>query len=149
VTTLTTLLVNLPWGTLVDQRGKRWGLQLASLGWAITAGFSILLVLIARTDTLARLPFPAYYLAYPIFVLRGIFNPLESVCGSSLLLAIAPEHDRTLYLGYANTLLGVVLLLSGLGGGLVDLFGLPVLFAVTVGLNILAAVFLRGIKPGV
>jgi len=32
---------------------------------------------------------------------------------------------------------------------LVYLFGLPVLFAVTVGLNILAAVFLRGIKPGV
>ncbi|MBN1921226.1 MAG: MFS transporter [Anaerolineae bacterium] len=149
LTTLTTLLVNLPWGALVDQRGKRWGLQLAALGWAVTACFAILLVLIARTGYLTRLPFPAYYLAYPIFVLRGIFNPLESVCGSSLLLAIAPEHDRTLYLGYANTLLGVVLLLSGLGGGLVDLFGLPALFAVTAGLNILAAVFLRGIKPGI
>lgn len=145
-TTLTTLLVNLPWGTLVDQRGKRWGLQLAAFGWVITACFAILLVWVARAGYLANLPFPPYFLAYPLFVLRGIFNPLESVCGSSLLLEIAPEHDRTLYLGYANTLLGVVLLLSGLGGGLVDLFGLPALFAVTAGLNLLALVFVRGIK---
>lgn len=145
VMTLTALLVNLPWGTAVDRRGKRWGMQLAAIGWVITALYAIVLVAVARTLNLAALPFPAYFLAYPLFILRGVFGPLESVSGSSLLLAIAPEIDRTLYLGFANTALGVVLLLSGLGGGLVDLFGLTVLFAMTVATNLLAMHFLRGI----
>ncbi len=149
VMTFVTLLVNLPWGTLVDRRGKRWGMQLAALGWVITALYAIALLGVVRTANLAALPFPAYFLAYPLFILRGVFGPLEAVCGSSLLLAIAPEHDRTLYLGFGNTVLGAVLLLSGLGGGLVDLFGLTTLFAVTAGFNLLAVYFIRGIRSGV
>lgn len=147
--TLTTLLVNLPWGAQVDRRGKRWGLRLAALGWAATALFAIALVAVANAGLLERLPFPAYFLAYPLFILRGVFGPLEAISGGNLLLAIAPENDRTLYLGFANTMLGAVLLLSGLGGGLVDLFGLSALFGATIAFNLLAIYFVGQIRPGV
>lgn len=149
VMTFTTLVVNLPWGTLVDRRGKRWGLRLAALGWAVTALYAIGLTVSAEAGLLGNLPFPAYLLAYPLFILRGVFGPLEAVSGGNLLLTLAPEDDRTLYLGFANTVLGVVLLLSGLGGGVVDLFGLQALFGATILFNVLAFYFIGRIRPGV
>lgn len=149
VMTLTTLLVNLPWGTLVDRYGKRWGLRLAALGWVCTALYALVLTTVAQAGLPARLPFPAYFLAYPLFILRGVFGPLEAVSGGNLLLAIAPEHDRTLYLGFANTVLGIVLLLSGLGGGVVDLLGLGTLFGAAMLCNVLAFYFVGRIRPGI
>jgi len=141
VTTATTLLVNLPLGWLVDRKGKRWGLRTAALGWAGTALLGLLIAWAAQAGLLQGLSFPAYFLAYPLFALRGLFAPLDNLAGHTLLLHVAPENDRALYLGFTNTWLGVVLLLSGLGGGLVDLLGFEALFGTIVGVNLLAFYF--------
>lgn len=146
ITTLTTLLINLPAGWLVDHRGPRWVLRLGALGWATSALLAIGITWSANNGLLAGLPFPAYAAAYPLFVMRGILTPLDNLAGHTLLLQISPEDDRTLYLGFANTLLGLVLLLSSLGGGLVDLLGIQALFGVAAAVDILAFLFLGRIK---
>lgn len=146
ITTLTTLLVNLPVGWLVDHRGPRWVLRLGALGWATSALLALGIAWSANAGLLGGLPFPAYAVAYPLFVMRGILTPFDHLAGHTLLLQISPEDDRPLYLGFANTLLGVVLLLSSVGGGLVDLLGIQALFGVAAVVNVLAFFFLGRIK---
>ncbi len=137
--TATQLLTNYPWGWLADYRGRLWVSKLAAWGWLSTAVLALALLFIA--PHLPPLPFPTYMLAYPLFVMIGIFVPADGVAGINLLLEIAPERERPLYVGFANTLLGLVTLLSGLGGSLVDWFGLATLFVATVIVNALALFF--------
>lgn len=138
LTTGTTLVVNFPWGWLLDRKGMQWGMRAVSLGWGVTALFAMGLAWAAQAGWLATLPFPPHVAAYPLFLLRGLFNPVGGIAGQNLLLEIAPKDDRTLYVGFANTLMGVVLLLSSLAGGLMDLLGIQTLFAFSVVMNLLA-----------
>jgi predicted MFS family arabinose efflux permease len=116
----------------------QWGMRAVSLGWGVTALFAMGLAWAAQAGWLATLPFPSHVAAYPLFLLRGLFNPVGGIAGQNLLLEIAPKDDRTLYVGFANTLMGVVLLLSSLAGGLMDLLGIQTLFAFSVVMNLLA-----------
>lgn len=146
VVTFTKLLVTFPWGWLADHWGNRWVLRVAALGWSGMNGVAIVLALAASAGWLARLPFPPYLAAYPLFFLVGLLTPMEGIAGQSLLLALVPEHDRALYLGFANTVLGAMLLLSALGGGLVDLLGLPLLFGTAIVVNLAAWGFLGRVR---
>ncbi len=148
IATLTALVFNYPFGLLVDRRGKRWGMLVAAVGWGLTSLFALLLVVAAARGWLARLPIPAYRLAYPLFFLRGLFTPFDRLAGYNLLLEIAPERDRILYLGFANTLFGLVLLMSTVGGKLVDRFGLGGIFILAIAMNGLAAWFFHRIRQG-
>jgi MFS family permease len=47
---------------------------------------------------------------------------------NNYLLGIAPAEDRPLYIGLANTLTGLTMLASAVGGLIADLAGLAVLF---------------------
>lgn len=136
--TLVKLLTNYPLGWLADARGRRWVLRLAALGWAATAAAALGLHLAAQAGWLAGLPFPAYLLAYPLFVSVAFFSPTDWVAGQNLLLELAPEDDRVLYLGFANTVLGILLLLGGFAGGLVDGLGLTRFFGLAAIINLLA-----------
>lgn len=146
LTTLIALLGNYPWGWLLDRKGMRWGLRIASLGWTLTTLLGLFIWWAARADLLAGLPFAAYFVAYPLFFLRGLLAPVARVAGFNLLLEIAPPDDRSLYLGFSNTFLGVVLFLSTLGGVLMDLFGIQVLFMAAIVVNLLAFYFFGQIE---
>ena len=61
-------------------------------------------------------------------------RPGQVLVGSNFLLELVPEAERSLYLGLSNTLMGVVVLVSGLGGLLVDLFGFAGPFVASLGL---------------
>jgi hypothetical protein len=68
----------------------------------------------------------------PIFVLYGVRESGIGVASHSLLLDLAPAGERTLYIGFTNTLMGVVLLVTGLSGVIVAGLGFAALFALTV-----------------
>jgi MFS family permease len=61
------------------------------------------------------------------------------------LLELAPEGERSLYLGLSNTVLGVVVLISGLGGLVVDAFGFAGVFALSIGLSVVAYILASGL----
>ncbi len=126
------LFSNLLWGSLSDRRGNRLVMRLLGLGNGLAA--LLALVLLGVVGLLrpqgAWLP----YLAVPLFLLDGAVRPGQVLVGSNFLLELVPEAERSLYLGLSNTLMGVVVLVSGLGGLLVDLFGFAGPFVASLGL---------------
>ncbi|MCX7680804.1 MAG: MFS transporter [Anaerolineae bacterium] len=128
------LLSNLPWGRLGDQRGNRLVMKLLASGSALTPVLALVLMgtVAAFRPQGAWLP----YLALPIFLMDGLMRPAHMLAGSNFLLEMAPERERPLYLGLSNSLLGVVILLSGFGGLVVDWAGFAGLFALSAALSI-------------
>jgi hypothetical protein len=80
----------------------------------------------------------AWWLA-PVFAVNGIRESGLGVSGQSLLLEIAPQSERSLYLGFTNTFLGVILLFASLSGVIVETAGFPALLVVTLLAHVAAA----------
>ncbi len=137
------LLSNLLWGRLSDERGNRLVMRLVSLGSGLAALSALALVGVMGLlrPQGAWLP----YLALPLFFLDGAMLPAQILSGSNFLLELVPGAERPLYLGLSNTLMGVVVLISGLGGLVVDFFGFAGLFAVSLGLCLAGYVFASGL----
>ena len=138
------LLFNLLWGRLSDRHGNRLVMRLANLGNGATAGLALGLVGLMglfRVQGGDWLP----YVALPLFFLDGAVRPAQVLVGSNFLLELAPESERPLYLGFSNTLHGLVVLISGLGGLVVDAFGFSGLFVVSVGLSLAGYVLATGL----
>lgn len=127
------LLSNLPWGRLSDRRGNLLVMKLLVLGNVLTPVLALLLMgAVALLHPRGSwLP----YLALPIFLMDGLMRPAHMLVGSNFLLEMAPEGERPLYLGLSNSLLGIVILLSGLGGLIVDWAGFAGLFAISAALG--------------
>ena len=78
-------------------------------------------------------------------VLNGALGPAGALVGNNFLLELAPEAERPLYLGLSNTLIGIVVLISGFGGLIVDLLGYGGLFGLSAFLCLLAWWWSRGL----
>jgi MFS family permease len=137
------MLFNLPWGRLSDRYGNRLAMQLLSLGSGATV--LLALILIATVEFLHLQGTWLPYLALPLFFLDGAIRPAQVLSGSNFLLELVPEDERPLYLGLSNTLMGIVVLISGMGGAVVDLFGFTGLFAASLVLYLLGYVFAAGL----
>jgi hypothetical protein len=126
------LLCNLPWGYLSNRKGNRIVMRLMSIGTGLTAllGIGLVATVSALQPQGAWLP----YLALPLFFLNGAVLPGKILTGSNFLLELVSENERPLYLGLSNTLTGIVVLISGLGGVVVDLFSFAGLFIIVLGL---------------
>lgn len=120
------LLFNLPWGRCSDRRGNRLAMLLLCLGSGLTSLAA--LILVGLMGLLAPQGGWLPYLALPLFLLDGAVRPAYALVGTNFLLELVPEAERPLYLGLSNTLVGVVVLISGFGGVVVDLFGFAGLF---------------------
>jgi len=65
-------------------------------------------------------------------------------------LHIAPEGMRAAYIGFSNTVMGVMMALPALGGWLLEATSYPVLFAVTASFaaaSVLVSLQLRQTRP--
>jgi hypothetical protein len=137
--TVAQLLFNLAWGRLSDRRGNRLVIRALSLGKGLISlgalGMVGLVALLAPEGN--WLP----YLVVPFFFAHGALFAADMLAGNSLLIELVPDAERPLYLGFTNSLSGVVSLISGLGGLLVDVFGFGGLFVASLGLCLVAYVF--------
>jgi hypothetical protein len=137
------LLFNLPWGRLSDRRGNQLVMRLAGLGNGATA--LLALALVGLVELLQPQGGWLPYLALPLFFMDGAVRPAQILMGSNFLLELVPEPKRPLYLGLSNTLMGVVVLISGLGGLVVDIFGFAGLFVASLGLCLVGYVLAMGL----
>ena len=137
------LFFNLPWGRLSDRRGNRLVMQLLSLGSGGTALLALALVGLVELWQLQGTWLP--YLALPLFFLDGAIRPAQILSGNNFLLELVPDAERPLYLGLSSTLMGIVVLVSGLGGLVVDSFGFAGLFALSLGLFLVGYVLAAGL----
>lgn len=66
-----------------------------------------------------------------IFVVYGIARTAANIAFPTFLLNLAPPAQRTLYIGFTNTLLGIATFIPIIGGTILELFGYTPLFAIT------------------
>lgn len=136
--TFSSLAVTYLWGWLADKRGAHWNMSVAAALWALVALYGLVLVSGSTLGWWNALAFPTYWLAYPLFALIGIVTPLDTISSFTLLLDVTPPGQSSLYVGFSNTLIGMVVLASSFGGVVVNVFGLQGLFALTLVVNLLA-----------
>lgn len=136
--TATNLLANAWFGRISRKYGNA-----RVMFFGVSAGICMALLVL----TLALLGKPAHFspeLAsawlVPVFILSGIRGSAMGVSSNSLLLDITPEAERSLYVGFSNTLLGAVLLMTGISGVLVNWFGVPALLIITLAAHLIAMV---------
>jgi MFS family permease len=134
------------WGA--GRIGNRWIMVLAC-----ASGLIMMLVaagLVAAAGAWGISGWAAAIWLLPVFALSGFRDSAIGVAGQPLLMDIAPRAERTLYLGFTNSLSGVLLLSTSLSGVVVATLGLPVLLALTVlayGLALVAALRVREAVP--
>lgn len=138
VFTVSNLVANTLLGRWAIRLGNRRILQLGAWAALSMTGLVLALALTARplqlTGTLA-----SFWLV-PVFALSGLRESGIGVSAQSLLLDIAPVAERSLYLGFTNSFLGVVLLATGASGLIVAQFGFPALLGVALLANVTALV---------
>lgn len=126
------LLAYIVWGQLSTQSGNEMVLQ-----WSALLGVLVLgLVLLAPPPSSLT---GATFLFTLIFILVGVRDAGINVSVGALLLDLAPATWRPLYVGFTNTVVGIALLLSMVGGLLVALAGFQYLFVLALGSYALAA----------
>src|SRR3990172_5017231 len=124
------LVANPVWARISNRRGNRLVILIAMI-------FGVLMPITALTAkplmTLAGVPSAQWaYVYVSVFALWGLYESGAGIGGVNLLLDIAPPSDRAIYIGFTNSVLGVVLLSTSLGGVLADLVGLPGVFIVAL-----------------
>ena len=136
VYTVSNFLAHVVFGRYSARLGNRLTLVVSTWAGLLMTGGVLALALAAAT---LRLPGTAASLwLIPIFVLYGVRESGMSVAGPSLLLDLAPPAERSLYVGFTNTLMGVVVLATGVSGLIVAALGYVTLFVVTAAAHVLA-----------
>ncbi len=144
VVTATNLLANAGFGRISGKVGYRKVLILAATAGTLMSTLVLLLSVLARP--LGISPLTASLWLLPVFFLSAVRGTGNGVSSSSLLLGITPEKDRSLYIGFTNTILGGVLLLTGASGLLVNVLGYPALFGFTILMHLSALFFVLKIR---
>ena len=128
---------NVVWGWL-GARGGGWLLLVA------TTFFSVLPPVLALTAQLltvsqasATLP-SVVFLA--LFVFLGTAVGGQEVTFSVLAIEVSPAEDRIIYMGFTNTLIGALILLTPVGGLLADLVSFEALFGVALTASVSATI---------
>jgi MFS family permease len=67
-----------------------------------------------------------------VFILSGLALGAARIINNNMLLTIAPRAELSTYVGFLNTVLGVVIFVPVLGGLLADLVGYEALFALSM-----------------
>lgn len=76
-----------------------------------------------------------------VFAFVGAFRVALSIAHNNYLLDIAPAQERPIYIGFANTVVGMAMVLTVFSGLIVDLVGYGFLFALALAFSGLAGLF--------
>jgi MFS family permease len=139
VRTASTILSNLIWGRISHRRGNWRMMQIATV-----IGLSMPVSVLFIGLLAVKMPHTLFWLSRlftVVFVASGAFITSSMIGGMGCLLDIAPPAERPLYIGVTNTVWGIALFVSSLGGLIVDWAGFAVLMVVSACFYSLALVF--------
>lgn len=138
-------LSNMLWGRLGDKRGMQWLLS-------FTGSISVLPPLMMMVAPLI-IPFGTYtILAWILLIslLVGMSSDGTGIAGMTFLLEVAPPEQRPLYMGLANTLLGIGAIVPIIGGVLINQLGYTGTYciaAISCAIGATIAYQLRTVRP--
>jgi MFS family permease len=132
------LLSNFLWSPLSDRASNRTVMVLTVISTALVPTMAVIISLfVGQLDN--TFLFTAFTL---VFVLGGLAVGASRIVNNNMLLTVAPPSQLSTYVGFLNTVLGVVIFVPVLGGLLTDLVGYEPLFFVSLalaGLSLIAA----------
>jgi MFS family permease len=134
--TVANLAANLVFGRMSLLYGNRRVMVIAA--WTGLAMTSLVILLVLLNPVFHFPPGVAAVWLIPVFILSGFRTTGIGVSGNSLLLDLSPTEERSLYIGFTNTLLGVVLVLTALSGAIYALFGFTTLLVITAAAHTVA-----------
>jgi hypothetical protein len=141
---ISNILSNLFFGRISRHLGNSFVLRLGSL-----AGLGMSILILGLTLSAGKLGIngqTASIFLIPVFILSSIRGTAIGVSGNSLLLDLSPATDRALFLGFTNSLLGLVLLATSLSGVLVMVLGYSGLFLLILLMHLFAFLTVIRIK---
>ena len=127
------ILSNLLWGTLSNRRGNKIVLELVSAVAVISPLLTVMTSVLPALHNMFSFVVVFFFLG---FALSGI-----RLGYTNYMLDVSPEAERPTYLGFMNTFLAPVLLLSAVGGFMIEKTSYEVLFATVIGAGIAALAF--------
>jgi predicted MFS family arabinose efflux permease len=123
---VSSLLSNFIWSPLSDRASNRT-LMVLTVCSVAAVPLTALLLASASIAVDHALLYPAFAL---VFILSGNALGSSRILNNNMLLTVAPAAELPTYVGFLNTVLGVVVFVPVLGGALIDLVGYEVLFGV-------------------
>jgi MFS family permease len=140
------ILASLGFGWLSERRGPRLVIWIGGVAAVSAPLLALLLHLIQPASVVvASLSYAA------IYVLLGITMSSRMLGHLNYTMEMAADEQRAIYIGLANTLAGLLVPASILGGVLLEASSYPVLFIVTAvctGGGLVASLRLRDLSPG-
>jgi hypothetical protein len=136
---LSALLSNFLWSPLADRASNRTLMLLTAVAFALVPLLALVLTFLAGSLDRGVL----YSLFAGVFVLSGLALGASRVVNTNMLLAIAPPAERAAYIGFLNTILGIVIFVPVLGGLLVDLAGFVPIFVLSLTMSLGAMLLSR------
>ncbi len=143
------VISNLAWGWISDRQSNRRLVRASTLMGMAMPLAALAMAPLNRLVPSLRGAIP--YLFVVIFVLLGGYRSGTTIGNINYLLEIVPAEERPLYIGFTNTVLGIGMLVSSVGGLIVDLAGFTVLFCLALafyGLAVLLSYYLREPRTG-
>jgi MFS family permease len=137
VRTIVALATNPVWSWLSDRHGNKLVMQLGTATGVLMIAWAIFAPRVAwQLDAPDQL---VAYLFVPVFALMGIYETGIGIGSVNLTLEVAPAHDRAIYIGLTNTVLGIAYISTAVSGLIVDFMGYGGVFALGLGLLLVAS----------
>ncbi|MHB0877770.1 MAG: MFS transporter [Anaerolineae bacterium] len=144
VSTAANIVSTYAWGRISDGIGNRAVLRgVAVLGGLAPLAVLCLPLLLSWTGPSGLAPVALFGAA---FAFLGAARTGVTIGALNFLLDVAPDHDRPIYIGFTNTLVGIATLLTAVGGVLADALGYRALFALAFALYLLAGIVITTAK---
>jgi MFS family permease len=131
---IASLVSNFFWSPLSDRASNKLLMTLTVVSVALVPLTAFVIALFAGMVSDVFL-FSIFTL---VFVLSGLAGGAGRIVNNNMLLTIAPPAQRVTYVGFLNTILGVVIFVPVLGGVLVDLVGFEMLFLLSLAVSAFA-----------
>jgi MFS family permease len=125
--TLASVVINPIWGRLSDRRSNRLVVRAATVIGMIVPAWAIFSPLIA-----SALHIDPTYIFVPIFVLLGLFDTGVGIGETNLMFELAPDDDRSIYIGLTNTVMGIAYFSTIISGLLVTWLGYNGVFSLAL-----------------
>jgi MFS family permease len=124
--TLAGVLSNIFWGRVSDRRGNRLLMQFVALTAILAPALALLI------GNLPAIGLDKTHVFTLVFISYGMHQTATFIGGGNYVLELAPARKRAMYIGFSNTMIGLALFLSPVGGLIVDWLGYELLFLIAV-----------------
>lgn len=144
VSVVSNLAANILFGRISLVYGNRRVMVISILSGALMSLMVLALVFLAAPLHISAAAASLWLI--PVFILFGLRGTGYTISSNCITLDISPSKERSLYVGFINSMTGLVILATGLSGVIKDLLGMEILLLFTFCAHLLSLYLASTIK---